>query len=118
MTSHAAPRSNRRRFVAAAGLGALALPFSRFANAQAKFPCRIAHTEAAGSPLTLALDKYTAILREKSGGRIDAQHFLAGQLGSYTQLIEQSRIGTNQITAGGPDTEEAVAPEIAATAGA
>ena len=68
--------------------------------------------------MTIAFDKYTTLLREKSGGRIDAQHFPAGQLGSYTQLIEQSRIGTIQITAGGPDTEEAVAPEIAVTAGA
>ncbi|MBP8294653.1 MAG: TRAP transporter substrate-binding protein [Burkholderiales bacterium] len=111
-------RTDRRRFIAAAGMSALALPFARTANAQAKITCRIAHTEAVGSPMTLAFDKYTAILREKSGGRIDAQHFPAGQLGSYTQLIEQSRIGTIQITAGGPDTEEAVAPEIAATAGA
>jgi C4-dicarboxylate-binding protein DctP len=39
-------------------------------------------------------------------------------LGSYTQLIEQSRIGTIQATVGGPDTEESVAPEIAATGGA
>jgi C4-dicarboxylate-binding protein DctP len=39
-------------------------------------------------------------------------------LGSYTQLIEQSRIGTIQGTVGGPDTEESVAPEIAATGGA
>jgi C4-dicarboxylate-binding protein DctP len=49
---------------------------------------------------------------------MDAQHFPAGQLGNYTQLIEQSRIGTIQVTAGGPDTEEAVAPEIAAAGGA
>ena len=85
------------------------------ARAQQKYTCRIAHSEAVGSPLTIALDKYTTVLKDKSGGRIDAQHFPAGQLGNYTQLIEQSRIGTIQITAGGPDTEEAVAPEIAAS---
>jgi C4-dicarboxylate-binding protein DctP len=33
-------------------------------------------------------------------------------------MIEQSRIGTIQATVGGPDTEETVAPEIAATGGA
>ena len=86
--------------------------------AQQKYPARIAHSEAIGSPLTVAFEKYTVLLRERSGGRIDAQHFPASQLGSYTQLIEQSRIGTIQITTGGPDTEEAVAPEIAATGGA
>ena len=63
-------RTDRRRFIAAAGMSALALPFARTANAQAKITCRIAHTEAVGSPMTLAFDKYTAILREKSGGRL------------------------------------------------
>lgn len=114
----AAARPSRRRFVTAAGLAAAAWPLSRSAFAQAKIQCRIAHSEAIGSPLTLALEKYTGVLRERSGGRIDAQHFPAGQLGNYTQLIEQSRIGTIQITAGGPDTEEAVAPEIAVAGGA
>ena len=98
--------SGRRNLVLAAGAGALGLVLPRYAIAQQKFTCRIAHSEAIGSPLTVALEKYTLVLREKSGGRIDAQHFPAGQLGNYTQLIEQSRIGTIQITAGGPDTEE------------
>jgi C4-dicarboxylate-binding protein DctP len=110
--------SGRRQLVLAAGAGALGLVLPRSASAQQKITCRIAHSEAIGSPLTVALEKYTLVLREKSGGRIDAQHFPAGQLGNYTQLIEQSRIGTIQITAGGPDTEEAVAPEIAVAAGA
>ncbi len=110
--------AGRRRMIAAAGAGTLALALPRMAGAQAKISCRIAHSEAIGSPMTVAFDKYAAALRERSGGRIDAQHFPASQLGSYTQLIEQSRIGTIQITAGGPDTEEAVAPEIAATGGA
>jgi len=102
-----------------AGLAAAAvLPFGQGARAQAPFTCRIAHVEAIGSPLTEALDKWAKLLKEKSGGRIDAQHFPAGQLGSYTQLIEASRIGTIQVTTGGPDTEESVAPEIAATGGA
>ena len=107
----------RRRLVAAAG-AAVALPLAGVARAQAKFPCKIAHSEAIGSPLTLAVEKYTTLLRDRSGGRIEAQHFPASQLGSYTQLIEQSRIGTIQVTTGGPDTEEAVAPEIAVTGGA
>ena len=57
-------------------------------------------------------------MKTASGGRIDAQHFPASQLGSYTQMIEQSRIGTIQATAGGPDTEESMAPEVAVTGGA
>ena len=120
MSSHppSGVRTNRRRFIAAAGISAIALPFARQSMAQTKFACRIAHSEAVGSPITIAFDKYAAVLRDKSGGRIDAQHFPAGQLGSYTQLIEQSRIGTIQITTGGPDTEESIAAEIAVTGGA
>ena len=112
------PTMSRRHFVRAGIVSAVVLPFANVAEAQNKITCRIAHSEAIGSPLTIAFEKWTVILRERSGGRIDAQHFPAGQVGNYTQLIEQSRIGTIQITTGGPDTEEAVAPEIAAAGGA
>jgi C4-dicarboxylate-binding protein DctP len=97
------------------GIAALAAPP---VLAQQKFPCRIAHSEAIGSPLTQAFADWTTLLKDKSGGRLDAQHFPASQLGSYTQMIEQNRLGSVQITTGGPDTEESVAPEIAATGGA
>lgn len=101
-----------------AGAGALAMPaIIRPAYAQT-FQCRIAHSEAISSPLTNAFETWTTMLKEKSDGQIDAQHFPASQLGSYTQLIEGNRIGTVEVTTGGPDTEEAVAPEIAATGGA
>jgi C4-dicarboxylate-binding protein DctP len=114
-------RLDRRSFLRTA-TGAVALGLSagppRVTRAQAKIPCRIAHNEAIGSPLTMAFESWTKLLNEKSGGRIEATHFPAGQLGSYTQNIEQNRLGTIQITTGGPDTEEAVAPEIAATGGA
>jgi tripartite ATP-independent transporter DctP family solute receptor len=112
-------RISRRSLLAAgaAGIGlvAIAAPSVR---AQQKFVCRMGHSEAIGSPLTDAFETWAKLLTEKSGGRIDAQHFPASQLGSYTQLIEQNRLGTLQVTTGGPDTEEAVAPEIAATGGA
>lgn len=111
------PDPQRRRIVQA-GVASALLPASATIRAQQTFPMRIAHNEAMGSPLTEAFDKWAKLLKEKSGGRIDAQHFPAGQLGSYTQLIESSRIGTIQATTGGPDTEESVAPEIAATGGA
>jgi C4-dicarboxylate-binding protein DctP len=87
-------------------------------RAQQKFICRIGHSEAVGSPLTVAFDNWAKLLNQRSGGRIDAQHFPASQLGSYSQNIEQNRMGTLQVTTGGPDTEENIAPEIAATGGA
>ena len=109
---------SRRQIIQAGVASAALLPFAHRARAQQVVVMRIAHVEAIGSPLTESIDKWAKTIKEKSGGRIDAQHFPAGQLGSYTQLIEASRIGTIQATTGGPDTEESVAPEIAATGGA
>lgn len=109
---------NRRRLMKT-GLVALAMPavFTR-ALAQEKFTCKIAHSEAIGSPLTNAFERWAAAMNEGSGGRIDAQHFPASQLGGLAQLLEGSRIGTIQATTAGPDSEEAIAPEIAAFGGA
>jgi tripartite ATP-independent transporter DctP family solute receptor len=112
------PHAPRRHLLRWGLASAIVPPWLSGAGAQARITCRIAHSEALNTPMTEAFERWTAVLRERSGGRMDAQHFPAGQLGNYTQLIEQSRIGTIQVTAGGPDTEEAVAPEIAAAGGA
>ena len=115
------PGSTRRTVLKAGGslaAAALAAPMIGRAVAQETVEFRVATSEAIGSPLTEAFEAWTQRLREESDGRLDAQHFPASQLGSYTQLIEGNRIGTIQATTGGPDTEEAVAPEIAASGGA
>src|SRR6185503_13203614 len=121
MTTITYGRLGRRDFLkAATGAAALGLAVGapHVARAQQKFVCRMGHSEAIGSPLTDAFETWTKLLNDKSGGRIEAQHFPASQLGSYTQNIEQNRLGTIQVTTGGPDTEETIAPEIAATGGA
>ena len=112
--------NRRRRVVPIAALGSvltlvllLAVPFS--AMAQTTYEFKMAHSEGIGTPITDAFETWGKMLKERSGGKIDAKHFPASQLGSYTQLIEGSRLGTIQATAGGTDTEEAVAPEIAVT---
>jgi C4-dicarboxylate-binding protein DctP len=109
---------NRRQFVKA-GAAAIAMPaLVRPGFAQEKFVCKIAHTEGIGTPITNAFEAWKNTLNEKSGGRIDAQHFPAAQLGGLAELLEGSRIGTIQVTTAGPDSEEAIAPEIAAFGGA
>lgn len=102
---------------AGAALVLMSPPVLRRARAQG-ITCRIATSEAIGSPISDAFETWAATLRKESDGTIDAQHFPASQLGSYSQLIEGNRLGTIEITTGGPDTEEAIAPEIAATGGA
>jgi TRAP-type transport system periplasmic protein len=111
-------RISRRMFVGA-GAAALAMPsLLRSAYGQDKFVMKIAHTEGIGTPITNAFDQWTKALIDGSGGRIDAQHFPAAQLGGLAEALEGSRIGTIQATTAGPDSEEAVAPEIAALGGA
>ena len=109
---------NRRSFMKT-GAAAFALPaIGSSAFAQDKFVMKIAHTEGIGTPITNAFDAWAKAMNEKSGGRIDAQHFPAAQLGGLAEALEGSRIGTIQATTAGPDSEEAIAPEIAAFGGA
>jgi len=116
-----ADRTFTRRRVLQATAGAAAVLMSpavlRPAHAQG-MTCRIATSEAIGSPISDTFEAWAKTLRDESNGAIDAQHFPASQLGSYSDLIEGNRLGTIEITTGGPDTEEAIAPEIAATGGA
>lgn len=108
-----------RRSLIKMGAATLAMP-ALVSNvfAQSNFTMKIAHSEAVGSPLTNAFERWAEQINEKSGGAIDAQHFPASQLGGLGQLLEGSRIGTIQATTAGPDSEEAIAPEIAAFGGA
>ena len=94
-----------RRGLLATGAAALATPLvlSR-ARAQDKFVCKIAHTEGIGTPITNAFEAWAKVLNEQCGGRIDAQHFPAAQLGGLAELLEGSRIGTIQATTAGPDS--------------
>lgn len=114
------PELNRRQLLqGTAGAAAILMAPAILRPARAQgVTCRIATSEAIGSPISNTFEAWAATLREQSGGAIDAQHFPASQLGSYSDLIEGNRLGTIEITTGGPDTEEAIAPEIAATGGA
>lgn len=108
-----------RRLFVGAGAATLAMPaLLRSSFAQETFVFKIAHTEGIGTPITNAFDAWAKTLNEKSSGRIDAQHFPAAQLGGLAELLEGSRIGTVQATTAGPDSEESIAPEIAAFGGA
>ena len=64
-----------RRAVLTGALSAGLIGAPMVARAQQKFVCRMGHSEAIGSPLTDAFAQWAKVLNEKSGGRIDAQHF-------------------------------------------
>lgn len=118
MTEATLFQPSRRAFLAT-GAAALAMPaIATRGLAQQVWTCRIAHTEGIGTPITNAFEAWAQRLNAESGGRIDAQHFPAAQLGGLAEALEGSRIGTIQVTTAGPDSEEAIAPEIAALGGA
>ncbi len=117
--THTTPIRPGRRAFLATGAAALAMPaIATRGLAQQVWTCRIAHTEGIGTPITNAFERWAQRLNAESGGRIDAQHFPAAQLGGLAEALEGSRIGTIQVTTAGPDSEEAIAPEIAALGGA
>jgi tripartite ATP-independent transporter DctP family solute receptor len=51
----------------------------------------------AGYPNTIALDKFSELLNEKSGGKLKLKMFHAGTLGSQPDAIEQVRLGGLEI---------------------
>lgn len=108
----------RRRLMQALAVGVAAPAFVTRSWAQAAFTMKIAHSEAIGSPLTNAFERWAKMISDRSAGQIDAQHFPASQLGGLAELLDGSRIGTIQATTAGPDSEESIAPEIAAFGGA
>ena len=87
MRSKAEDRVNRKRWaVPVAVLGSamtlallvIATPFT--AMAQTTYEFRMAHSEAIGTPITEAFETWGKLLNERSGGRIVAKHFPAGQM--------------------------------------
>ena len=109
---------NRRRFLngslGLAGASAIGSPW--VVRAQAPIVFRIATIEAIGSPMTIYFDKAAALIKQRSGGRIDVQHFPASQLGGPLQLVQNSRTGSIQCTSVGFDADEDLAPEVASAA--
>src|SRR5262249_58068212 len=105
----------RRRDFLKAMTGAAAIGLTvgspHVAHAQQKVTCRIGHSEAIGSPLADAFEKWPKLLNEKSGGRIEAQHFPASPLGISTTNLEQNRLGPIPPTTGAPDYLLAPSPQ-------
>ena len=118
MKSHDAKTLNRRSFLnGTLGLaGATTIGSPAVVLAQAPVLFRIATIEAINSPMTIYFDKAAALIKQRSGGKIDVQHFPASQLGGPLQLVQNTRLGTVQCTSVGFDADEDLAPEAATAA--
>ena len=109
---------SRRKFLGnTLGLmGAAAIAKPTILRAQQPILFRIATIEAIGSPMTVSFDKAAALIKERSDGQIDAQHFPASQLGDALTLVQNSRLGSVHCTSVGFDADEDLAPEVATAA--
>ena len=64
---------------------------------------RIGHVEPIGSPMNNSMEEWVKLMRERSNGRLRPSNFPASQAGNFIQLIDASRMGTIEVTAGGLD---------------
>jgi tripartite ATP-independent transporter DctP family solute receptor len=65
-----------------------------------------------GSPADQAMTKWAELVKERSNGRIEVQHFGASQLGHYKDMVEQCRLGTIQGATTNPGGIAQLVPEF------
>lgn len=92
----------RRKLLQAAAVGSTALAAPALLRAQGTFAMRVAHAEGIGTPITNWLARWVEEMNTRSNGAIKAEHFPAGQLGGFGQLVQLAQQGAIQATVGGP----------------
>jgi len=95
---------DRRHLIRLGALGLAAPALVSRASAQAKFTCRIAHTEAIGAPITVAFEKWAGILRERSGAVPSGSRHLPAQANdgpapSFEAVAKPVRAGEAELKA-------------------
>lgn len=80
------------------------------ANAQT---FQLSHNAGAGNPKDVASLKFSEIVKEKSGGRLQVDVGGAAQFGDDAETITNMRLGTIAFSANSQGTTSAVVPEIA-----
>lgn len=76
-------------------LGALATTTTAVA---AEFRIRIGNIASTKEAVSIGLEMFKYNVEKASGGRIEVQHFPAGQLGNFRQMVEQVQLGTLEMT--------------------
>ncbi|MXY65422.1 MAG: hypothetical protein F4206_16605 [Gammaproteobacteria bacterium] len=68
------------------------------AQAEAEFTMKIGHVAAVTQPLFDCAEVMKAHVEKYSSGRIEVEHYPAGQLGNFRQNIEQIQLETLEVT--------------------
>lgn len=79
---------------ATAGTLLLGLPVAKAAD----YTLKIGHVAAVTQPLSTCVEVMKSQVEKYSGGRIEVQHYPAGQLGNFRQNVEAVQLGTLEMT--------------------
>jgi tripartite ATP-independent transporter DctP family solute receptor len=101
-----------RRAVLLGGIGALCAP--ALARAQGQVRLTLGHGAAPGNPRSIAADRFAALLRERSNGRIELRVAGSAQLGDDAAMVTALRTGTLDLSVNSQGASSAVLPELAA----
>jgi tripartite ATP-independent transporter DctP family solute receptor len=104
-------RAGRRAVLLGIG-GVLAMP--ALPRAQGQVRLTLGHGAAPGNPRSLAAERLAALLRERSGGRIEMRVAGSAQLGDDAAMLTALRTGTLDISVNSQGASSAVLPELAA----
>ena len=74
---------------------------------------KLAHSLPPAAPVHKAMERFAALLAEKSGGTVEVQIFPSGQLGSETETIEQLQRGALAMVKTSVAAMEGFVPEMA-----
>ncbi len=101
-----------RRATLLGGIGILCAP--GLARAQGQVRLTLGHGAAPGNPRSVAADRFAALLRERSNGRIEVRVAGSAQLGDDAAMVTALRTGTLDISINSQGASSAVLPELAA----
>ncbi|MCK8784963.1 TRAP transporter substrate-binding protein [Roseomonas sp. NAR14] len=112
------PFATTRRALARAGLlgaaATLATPAVFRAQAQGQVRLTLGHNAAPGNPRSIAADRFAAVLKERSNGRIDVRVAGNSQLGDDLAMLTSLRTGTLDLSVNSQGPSSALVPEMAA----
>jgi TRAP-type transport system periplasmic protein len=101
-----------RRAVLLGAVGTLTTP--SILRAQAPVRLTLGHGAAPGNPRSLAAERFAALLKERSNGRIEMRVAGSAQLGDDAAMLTALRTGTLDMSVNSQGASSAVLPELAA----
>ena len=105
---------SRRIFVGATIAAPAILTFGRGSFAQAQTTLSLGHGAAPGNPRHVGAEKFSEIVKEKTGGRIAVRVAPSAQLGDDAAMLTGIRTGTLDFSINSQGASSAVLPELAA----